>query len=201
MELDFSDPARQSALKKAATLITSAYEILADQVGAPNPSDNAFLREAMVCAEVGLIWQDDRGGIDAIDPTTLDEVEIKSTKLDPTKPIQFPTSRAVSPTVINRFLEAGYWLFAVFDNYSNLAMRVSRRGFRHEEGDRRACDQDAGSSSGWAVPAEQPARLPQLVSAGCDRGLPESRFRRVQHRIRPVAYPPNVLDELLIVLR
>jgi hypothetical protein len=54
MHLDFSDPDRREALKRAAALITEAYEILSEEVGASNPSDNAFLREAMVCAECGL---------------------------------------------------------------------------------------------------------------------------------------------------
>lgn len=122
MEIDFSDPSRRGALKKAAALITSAYEILANEVGAPNPSDNAFLREAMICAEAGIVWQGDRGGIDAIDPHTLEEVEIKSTKLVERGSIQFPTSRGISPTVIARFRASGYWLFGVFDNFSNLAV-------------------------------------------------------------------------------
>jgi Restriction endonuclease PvuII len=122
MQIDFSDPSRQGALKKAGSLITSAYEILANEVGAPNPSDNAFLREAMICAEAGIVWQGDRGGIDAIDPHTLEEVEIKSTKLVEGNSIQFPTSRGISPTVIARFRASGYWLFGVFDNFSNLAI-------------------------------------------------------------------------------
>lgn len=122
MHLDFSDPDRRDALKRAAALITEAYEVLCNEVGSDNPSDNAFLREAMVCAECGLIWQSDRGGIDAIDPGTGQEVEIKSTKIAPGKALQFPTSRAISPTVIARFRASGYWLFAVFDNFSNLAI-------------------------------------------------------------------------------
>jgi hypothetical protein len=121
MHLDFSDPDRREALKRAAELITEAYRILSEEVGSSNPSDNAFLREAMVCAECSLIWQSHRGGIDAIDPRTDDEVEIKSTKIDG-KAHKFPTSRAISPTVIKRFREAGYWLFAIFDGYSNLAV-------------------------------------------------------------------------------
>ena len=128
MQIDFSDPVRRAALKKAAALITTAYEILCQDVGAPNPSDNAFLREAMICAETRLVWQGDRGGIDAIDPVTREEVEIKSTKLVSGGAIQFPTSRGISPTVIARFRAAGYWLFGVFDNFSNLAIvyRVDR---------------------------------------------------------------------------
>ena len=128
MELDFADPERRAALKRAAALITDAYQILSEEVGAPNPGDNAFLREAMICAEAGLIWQGDRGGIDAVDPRTREEVEIKSTKLVDRGAIQFPTSRGVSPTVIARFRASGYWLFGVFDNFSNLAIiyRVSR---------------------------------------------------------------------------
>jgi hypothetical protein len=122
MQIDFSEPARREALKRAAALITSAYEVLATEIGAPNPSDNAFRREAMICAEAGIIWQSDRGGIDALDPRTSEEVEIKSTKLVEGRSIQFPTSRAISPTVIKRFSAAGYWLFGVFDNFSNLAI-------------------------------------------------------------------------------
>lgn len=121
MHLDFSDSDRQDALRRAAELITEAYRILSDEVGSSNPSDNAFLREAMVCAECSLVWQSDRGGIDAIDPRTAEEVEIKSTKIDG-KAHKFPTSRAISPTVINRFRAAGYWLFAIFDGFSNLAV-------------------------------------------------------------------------------
>ena len=120
VELDFSDPRRQAALERAAKLISEAYEILCDEVGSPNPSDNAFLREAMVCAKVGLVWVGDRGGIDARDPRTGDEVEIKSTKLTQGRALNFPTSRAISPPVIERFRAAGYWLFAVFDDFSNL---------------------------------------------------------------------------------
>lgn len=132
MQIDFSDPGNQAALKRAAALITEAYEILAEDVGAPNPSDNAFLREAMICAEAGIVWQGDRGGIDALDPRTGEEVEIKSTKLTEGRTIQFPTSRAISPTVIRRFRTSGYWLFAVFDNYSNLAIvyRVDQVGMQ-----------------------------------------------------------------------
>ncbi len=122
MQIDFSKAERREALTRAAALITSAYEILAEEVGAPNPSDNAFLREAMVCAEAGIVWQSDRGGIDAIDPRTSEEVEIKSTKLVEGSSIQFPTSRGISPTVIARFRNSGYWLFGVFDNFSNLAI-------------------------------------------------------------------------------
>lgn len=129
MELDFSEPARCAALRRAAARIIEGYEILADEVGAPNPSDNAFLREALICAETGLLWQGDRAGIDALDPSTGDEVEIKSTKLSDGS-IQFPTSRAISPTVISRFRASGYWLFGVFDNFSNLA-----RLYRIEQAD------------------------------------------------------------------
>lgn len=122
MEIDFSKEDRRADLKRAAELITLGYEILWEVIGAPNPSDNAFLREAMICAEARLIWQGDRGGIDARDPVTGDEVEIKSTKLTEGRPIQFPTSRGISPAVIKRFRASGYWLFGVFDNSSNLAM-------------------------------------------------------------------------------
>lgn len=122
LQIDFSDPERCEALKRAVALIRSAYEILANEVGAPNPSDNAFLREAMICAELGMVWQGDRGGTDAIDLRTSEEVEIKSTRLVEGSAIQFATSRGVSPTVIARFRASGYWLFGVFDNFSNLAI-------------------------------------------------------------------------------
>ncbi len=76
-----------------------------------------------MCAEASIVWQGDRGGIDAIDPRTGEEVEIKSTKLNHDgDSLQFPTSRAITPTVISRFRTAGYWLFAVFDNYGNMAI-------------------------------------------------------------------------------
>ncbi len=82
-------------------------------------ADNAFLREARACARAGVIWVSDRGGADG---RTIDheEVEIKSTRLDGRLTIQFPTSRYVSPTVIGRFRQAAYWLFAVFDVYEEL---------------------------------------------------------------------------------
>jgi hypothetical protein len=133
VEIDFSDPNRRDALKRAATLITQGYTILAEEIGAGNPSDNAFLREAMVCAEANVVWRDDRGGIDAVDPRTGEEVEIKSTKLTGNRDaIQFPTSRAISPTVIARFRAAGYWLFAVFDNVGNMVIlyRVDKAGMQ-----------------------------------------------------------------------
>jgi hypothetical protein len=127
--IDFSDVRHREALARAAELITSGYEILDSEVGAPNPSDNAFLREAMICAETGLIWQGDRAGIDAIDPRTGEEVEIKSTKLEEGRAVQFPTSRGISPTVIERFRTSGYWLFGVFDNLSNLAILYRVNGY------------------------------------------------------------------------
>lgn len=133
MEIDFSDPERRAALARAATLIAEAYEILAEEVGAPNPSDNAFLREALVCAATRITWRGERGGIDATDPRTGGEVEIKSTKLAGDRAfVEFPTSRAISPTVIARFRAAEYWLFAAFDNYGNMAIvyRVERAGMR-----------------------------------------------------------------------
>ena len=36
MELDFADPERRAALKRAAALITDAYQILSEEVGTPN---------------------------------------------------------------------------------------------------------------------------------------------------------------------
>lgn len=118
-EIDFTDPDRQKALERAKELIVSGYRILRDEVGADNPADNAFLREARICAKAGVIWVGDRGGADGRTEDG-DEVEIKSTRLDARPSIQFPTSRYVSPTVIDRFREATFWLFGVFDLYEEL---------------------------------------------------------------------------------
>ncbi|MDP9135681.1 MAG: hypothetical protein M3N56_12755, partial [Actinomycetota bacterium] len=96
------------ALERAAALITEAYEILCEDVGSDTPSDNAFLREAMICAQAEIIWVGDRGGIDAFDPRREQEVEIKSTRFSEGRAINFPTSRGISPTVIARFRSSGY---------------------------------------------------------------------------------------------
>lgn len=118
-EIDFTDPARQDALERAKDLIVAGYRILRDDVGADNPADNAFLREARICAKAGVIWVGDRGGADGRTEDG-DEVEIKSTRLDARPSIQFPTSRYVSPTVIARFRAATFWLFGAFDVYEEL---------------------------------------------------------------------------------
>lgn len=127
MNLDFSDPERRERLLTARALVTEGYRILRDDIGADNPADNAFLREATVCAHAGLTWIGDRGGTDARSPSG-DEVEIKSTRLDGRRSIQFPTSRYVSPTVIARFRAADWWAFAIFDVYEGLVAlyRVER---------------------------------------------------------------------------
>ncbi len=117
--LDFSDEARKARFFEATELITRGHRILQDDVGADNPADNAFIREATVCALEGLVWVGDRGGIDALD-SNGGEVEIKSTRLDGRASISFPTSRSVSPTVIARFRSALWWAFAVFDVYEDL---------------------------------------------------------------------------------
>ncbi len=119
MEIDFTDTRRRAALERARELILAGYRILREDVGVDNPSDNAFLREAHVCALTRIIWVGDRGGTDG---RTADgeEVEIKSTRLDGRSSIQFPTSRYVSPAVIERFLAARFWLFAIFDVYEEL---------------------------------------------------------------------------------
>lgn len=120
MAIDFSQPDLGAKLERARRLIGEAYEILCDEIGAPNPADNQFLREAQICVQAGLIWTGDRGGIDAVSRRGA-EVEIKSTRLDPVKRVvQFPTSRYVSPTVIERFRQADYWLLGVFDQYESL---------------------------------------------------------------------------------
>lgn len=132
MEIDFSDSTRRAALERARQMILAGYRILRDEVGADNPSDNAFLREAKVCAETDLVWVGDRGGADG---RTLrgGEVEIKSTRLGGRSSINFPTSRYVSPTVIARFREAEFWLFAIFDVYEELVglYRVESSDMRH----------------------------------------------------------------------
>jgi hypothetical protein len=119
MEIDFTNPVRRAALEEARELIVSGYRILRDEVGADNPSDNAFLREAYVCAAAGIVWVGDRGGADGR-TVEGDEVEIKSTRLDGRPSVQFPTSRYVSHTVIERFRRAAFWLFAIFDVYEEL---------------------------------------------------------------------------------
>jgi hypothetical protein len=124
-ELDFSDRGRQTALQEAAQNMTRAYEILRTQVGAPNLIDNAFLREAMICAKIGLIWKGRHSHVDAIDPKTGETVEIKSTRLgDGRGKIQFLTSHRTPA----RIQASDYWLFSVFDDVSNLAIvyRCSR---------------------------------------------------------------------------
>jgi Restriction endonuclease PvuII len=117
--LDFTDPERQRRLARAHDLIVDAYRILIDDVGVDNPADNQVLREATICARLGLIWTGDRGGVDAFDPDGQ-EVEIKTTRLVGSKRVQFPTSRYVSQTVIDRFRSAGWWVFGVFNRYEEL---------------------------------------------------------------------------------
>ena len=119
MNLDFSDSRLREALLAARRLITEGYRILRDDVGADNPADNAFLREATICASQGLIWVGDRGGTDARSPAG-EEVEIKSTRLDTRSTIAFPTSRYVSQTVIDRFRAADWWAFGIFDVYEEM---------------------------------------------------------------------------------
>lgn len=127
MNIDFSDEGLRERLLTAHRLITQGYRILRDDVGADNPGDNAFLREATICAVAGLIWVGDRGGTDARSPAG-EEVEIKSTRLDSRSTIAFPTSRYVSQTVIDRFREADWFAFGVFDVYEAMiaAYRVER---------------------------------------------------------------------------
>ena len=118
-DLDFSDRRRQTALQEAAQNMTRAYEILRTQVGAPRLIDNAFLREAMICATTGLIWKGGRGDFDAIDPKTGETVELKSTKLEYSGgKIQFLTSHGM----LARLRSSDYWLFSVFDGFSDLAI-------------------------------------------------------------------------------
>ena len=127
MNIDFSDEFRRERLLAAHRLVTQGYRILRDEIGADNPGDNAFLREATICAIAGLIWIGDRGGTDAQSPTG-EEVEIKSTRLDARSTVAFPTSRYVSQTVVDRFRAADWWAFGIFDLYESLiaAYRVER---------------------------------------------------------------------------
>lgn len=118
-ELDFSDPTRRAKFLAAKRLITDGYRTMRDEVGVDNPADNAFLREATICAAEGLTWIGDRGGTDARGAAG-EEVEIKSTRLDNRASINFPTSRYVSPTVIARFRAADWFAFGVFDLYEEL---------------------------------------------------------------------------------
>jgi hypothetical protein len=118
-DIDFTKPKLRKALEQAEEMIVDGYRILRDEVGADNPADNAFLREARICAEAKLIWVGDRGGADGLTKSG-DEVEIKSTRLIEGKSMHFPTSRSVSPTVISRFRKATFWLFGVFDVYQEL---------------------------------------------------------------------------------
>lgn len=125
--IDFSDAERRKKFATAKRAVTDAYRVMRTEVGVDNPSDNAFLREATICASQALIWMGDRGGVDA---TTAagNEVEIKSTRLDERPTIAFPTSRYVSPTVIARFRAAEWFLFGVFDLYEEMVglYRVDR---------------------------------------------------------------------------
>ncbi|HMJ02156.1 MAG TPA: hypothetical protein VK506_04390 [Conexibacter sp.] len=120
MEIDFTDPRCREALERARKQILAGYRVLRDEVGVDKPSDNAFLREAQACAQASIIWVSDRGGADGRTHQG-EEVEIKSTRLDTRRSINFPTSRYVSPTVITRFRQAHFWLFAIFDVYEELA--------------------------------------------------------------------------------
>ncbi len=120
-EIDFTKRKARDALVRAEKLLIKGYRILHDEVGADNPADNAFLREAQICVKAkGLIWVGDRGGADARTKKDDKEVEIKSTRLGEKPVIQFPTSRSVSPTVIARFRRAEFWLFGVFDLHQEL---------------------------------------------------------------------------------
>lgn len=106
-------------LARAHDLISDAYRILCDEVGVKNPADNQFLREATICARIGLVWTGERGGVDALDPEGR-EVEIKTTRVEGSRRVQFPTSRYVSQTVLDRFRDAASWVFGVFNRYEEL---------------------------------------------------------------------------------
>lgn len=119
-DLDLSDRRRRAAMQEAAQNMARAYEILRTRVGAPHLIDNASLREVMVCAKIGLIWRGGHSDIDAIDPKTGEAVEIKSTRLVDGGAIHFSTVRSMSSRTIARLLAPDYWLFSVFDDFSNL---------------------------------------------------------------------------------
>lgn len=122
IRIDFTDPVRVRALEEATEHMARATKLMRDVIGVDNPADNQFMREAQLCVRAGVIWSGDRGGADGYTPDGL-EVEIKSTRLIEGKVIQFPTSRLVSQTVIERFRRADVWLYGVFSpNEELLAM-------------------------------------------------------------------------------
>lgn len=112
-EIDFSDEECRALLERAHTLIVQAYELLVS-LGVARPADNQFLREALLCARAGLIWSGARGEADAVTAAGV-EVEVRSTVYVPGRPLSFPTSRDVKPRVIDRWRQAGFWLFGIFD--------------------------------------------------------------------------------------
>lgn len=119
MSLDFSDPGVVAKFEEGKRLIREAFRHLRDVLGADSPADNFFLREATICARLGLVQVGDRWSTDARSQQGED-IEIKSTRLDSRATMQFPTSRNVSATVIDRFRDADWWAFGVFDVYEDL---------------------------------------------------------------------------------
>lgn len=118
MQIDYGKRATSASLRRAHALIAEAYRILAEEVGAANPADNQFLRESVICARMRLTWVGDRAGTDARSRDG-EEVEIKTTRAGKSS-LNFPTSRYVSQTVIDRFRAADYWLFGIFDEYEQM---------------------------------------------------------------------------------
>jgi hypothetical protein len=99
-------------------MVQDAFRHLRDVLGADSPADNFFIREATICAQLGLVQVGDRWSTDARS-NIGEEIEIKSTRFTG-RGISFPTSRNVSATVIRRFREADWWAFGLFDVYEEL---------------------------------------------------------------------------------
>lgn len=126
--IDFSKEDQRRVLEGAHDLIVEAYERLL-KLGVKRPADNQFLREALLCSQLGLVWSGARGEADAETADGL-EVEVKSTVYRTGEPLSFPTSRDIQPRVIARWRAAHFWIFGIFDPCERLLAyyRVSKRG-------------------------------------------------------------------------
>lgn len=122
--IDFTDPDKLASLDRARPLLLEGFRILREEVGARKPSENAFLREAQICAEAGLTWSGERGGANARTAEGL-PVEIMTTRTDAHATVQFATSRTLTRTVIDRYRRAELWLFGVFDPYERMVALYS----------------------------------------------------------------------------
>jgi hypothetical protein len=115
--LDFNDDETRAAFEEGMRMVSEGLRHLRDVLGADSPADNFFIREAAICHFLRLVQVGDRWSTDARS-SQGEDIEIKSTRLArPDQPIQFPTSRNVSDTVIRRFRDADWWAFGVFNAY------------------------------------------------------------------------------------